>query len=128
MRFRPRSPVIAVGLDALCLLVFVLAGRQSHGLDSGAGWFLEVVWPIALGWFAAAVVARLYTARSRPGLRLGATVVVGVGLGLVIRAAVTHRDTPAAFVVVALGFIALTTVGWRLAAAAWPLLLDRRRR
>lgn len=115
-------------LDALCLAVFVLAGRQSHGLDSGAGWFLEVLWPIALGWFAVAVAAGLYTASSRDDRRLAATVLVGVGLGLAIRAAATHRDTPVAFVLVAYGFIALTTVGWRLAGTAVPRLIERRRR
>ncbi len=107
-------------LDAFCILVFVVAGRQSHGLDSGAGWFLEVLWPIALGWFMAALVARLYTARARPLLRLAATVCVGIGLGVVIRAAVTHRDTPVAFVAVAFGFIAVTTVGWRVVGTALP--------
>jgi hypothetical protein len=117
-----------MALDAICLIIFVLAGRQSHGLDSGAGWFLEVLWPFALGWFAVAAVAGLYTASSRRGRRLAATLVLGVALGLVIRAAATHRDTPAAFVVVAFGFITLTVVGWRLVATSLPRLMERRRR
>jgi hypothetical protein len=54
--------------------------------------------------------------------------VVGVGLGLLIRIAVTHRDTPAAFVLVSFAFIALTTAGWRLLAVALPLWLARGRR
>ena len=112
-------------LDALCLVVFVLAGRQSHGLDSGAAWFLTVLWPIAVAWVAVAVATRLYTAASRPGRRLAATVVLGIGLGLVLRIAVTHRDTPAAFALVAFGFITLTTAGWRLAAVAVPRMVAR---
>lgn len=113
-------------LDALCLVVFVAAGRESHGLDSGVGWFLAVLWPVAAGWFATALMAGLYTRRSRAGLRLAATVLLGVGVGLILRIAVTHRDTPLAFVLVAYGFITLTTVGWRLIAGLVPRLLARR--
>ncbi|MDQ6856731.1 MAG: DUF3054 domain-containing protein [Candidatus Dormibacteraeota bacterium] len=119
---------MALVLDALCLVVFVIAGRQSHGLDNGAGWFLVVLWPIAVAWFATALVAGLYTAPSRAWWRLAATVVLGVGLGLVVRIAVTHRDTPAAFVLVAYAFITLTTVGWRLVGAAVPWVVARGRR
>ena len=122
-----RSPLVAVALDALCLVVFVLAGRQSHGLDSGARWFLVVLWPIAAAWFAVALLAGLYTRTSRPWLRLAVTVVIGVGVGLVARIVFTHRDTPPAFVLVAFGFITLTTAGWRLLGVALPRLLARRR-
>jgi hypothetical protein len=122
-----RSPLIAVALDALCLVVFVIAGRQSHGIDSGAGWFFAVLWPIAVGWFAVASLSGLYTQASRPGLRLAATLGLGVGAGLVVRIAVTHRDTPVAFVLVAYAFITLTTVGWRLLSVALPRVMARRR-
>jgi Protein of unknown function (DUF3054) len=121
-------PAAAPALDAPCLVVFVLAGRQSHGLDSGAGWFLAVLWPVVLGWFAVAILVRLYAARSRPALRLATTIAVGVALGLVLRIAVTHRDTPVAFALVSFAFITLTTVGWRVAAAVLPRLLARGRR
>jgi|SRR5450759_739379 uncharacterized membrane protein len=121
-------PATAPALDALCLVVFVLAGRQSHGLDSGAGWVLAVLWPVVLGWFVMAILVRLYTATSRPVLRLATTIAVGVALGLVLRIAVTHRDTPVAFVLVSFGFITLTTVGWRLVAVVLPRLLARGRR
>ncbi len=128
MRTIRQSAGIAALLDALCLVIFVLAGRQSHGLDNGAGWFLAVLWPIAVAWFAVALLTSLYTATSHAGPRLAATVGLGVGLGLIVRAAVTHRDTPGAFILVAYGFITLTTVGWRLVAAALPWLLARVRR
>lgn len=127
MRTASRSAAVAPVLDALCLVVFVLAGRESHGLDSGAGWFLVVLWPIAAAWFAVALTVRLYA--GHPGLvrRLATTIVIGVGLGLVIRSAVTHRDTPIAFVVVSFAFITLTTVGWRVLATVLPRLLARGR-
>ena len=110
-----RLPVaIAPLLDALCLVVFVAAGRQSHDVHGGAPWFLVVVWPLLAGWFVAALVAQLYSRRDRVWLRLAATVVAGVAVALLLRATVTHRDTPVAFVVVAYLFITALTVGWRL--------------
>lgn len=122
-----RSALIAAAVDAVCLVVFVAAGRQSHGLDTGAGWFFVVLWPIAVAWFAVALVVRLYTAASRPWLRLAATGLLGVGIGLILRIVLTHRDTPVAFVLVAYAFITLTTVGWRLLATALPRALSGRR-
>lgn len=101
-------------LDALCLIVFVAAGRQSHDLQGGAPWFLVVVWPLLAGWFLVALVVRLYTRGDRAWLRLAATVAAGVAVALLLRATVTHRDTPVAFVVVAYVFITALTVGWRL--------------
>ncbi len=86
-----------------------------------------VLWPVAAAWFAVAVIDGLYTRASRPWLRLAATVVLGVGVGLIARIVVTHRDTPVAFVLVAFGFIAVTTAGWRLLSAALPHLLANRR-
>ncbi len=128
MRTSRRSPAVAPIIDALCLVVFVVAGRESHGLDSGAGWFVAVLWPIAAAWFAVALAAGLYTRVSRARLPLLITVVVGVGLGLIVRIAVTHRDTPVAFVLVAYAFITVTTVGWRLLVTALPRVVARVRR
>ena len=106
--------VVAPVIDALCLLVFVAAGRQSHDLQGGASWFFVVAWPLLAGWFLTALVARLYVRRDRTWLRLAATVLVGIAVALLLRATVTHRDTPVAFVVVAYLFITALTAGWRL--------------
>ena len=111
-----RSVVIAPVLDAIALIIFVAAGRESHGLNEGAGWFLDVLWPIAVGWFAVATAALLYARRGHTAVRLAVTVVAGVGIGLLLRAAVTHRATPVVFVIVAFAFITLLTAGWRLVA------------
>lgn len=105
---------VAPLLDALCLVVFVAAGRQSHDVQGGAPWFLVVVWPLLAGWFVTALAAQLYSRSDRAWLRLAATVVAGVALALLLRATVTHRDAPVAFVVVAYLFITALTVGWRL--------------
>lgn len=122
-----RLPV-AVGpvLDALCLMVFVAAGRQSHDLQGGASWFFIVVWPLLAGWFVTALATRLYVRAERRWLRLAATVIVGVAIALLLRATATHRDTPVAFVVVAYAFITVLTAGWRLVVVG--VIAARRRR
>jgi hypothetical protein len=113
----------AVAADAACLVVFVAVGRTSHDLHGGVGWFVAVLWPFALGWFAVAFATRLYTARTHRWWRAAATVVLGVTVALVLRASLTTRATPLVFGVVALSFLALATLGWRLVVAA----LGRRR-
>ena len=77
-------------------------------------WFLVVVWPLLAGWFVTALAAQLYGRGDRAWLRLTATVAAGVAIALLVRATVTHRDTPVAFIVVAYLFVAALTVGWRL--------------
>ena len=118
-----RVPRWAAAADAACLVAFVLIGRTSHDLHGGAGWFVAVLWPFAVGWLAAALVTRLYVAASHPWWRAAATVVLGVTVALVLRATLTTRATPVIFGVVAVSFLALTTLGWRLVVAA----LSRRR-
>jgi hypothetical protein len=107
---------ISVLLDAAALVAFVALGRANHHLHGGGGWFLTVLWPFVVGWFAAALATGLYSARSAPWWRAVATCVLGVALALVLRAAVTGRSTPVVFGLVALAFISLTTLGWRLVA------------
>ena len=113
-----RFAAVAPLVDAVCLCAFVLLGRESHGLDQGASWFFVVVWPFIAGWFGAALILSLYAARTRPWARVVASGVAGVKIALMLRVTVTHRDAPPAFVAVALGFILLTTVGWRVAVLA----------
>lgn len=112
-------------LDALCLIVFVAAGRQSHDLQGGASWFFVVVWPLLAGWFLTATAVRLYVRRDLTLLRVGATIGIGTAIALLVRATVTHRDTPVAFVVVAYLFVTALAVGWRL---LWIGVVAARRR
>jgi hypothetical protein len=114
----PINRVVAPVLDLACLAAFVLVGGRRHDdLNEGLGWFLEVLWPIALGWAVVAVLTRLYT---RPGagmwLALIATLVGGLVITQLIRGTVQDRPWIGIFTVVAFGFIGLTTFGWRLIA------------
>jgi hypothetical protein len=120
-RLMPLAPVC----DSACLAAFVLLGRESHGVDGGSGWFFVVVWPFAVGWFASALALRLYTSRSRAPWRLGATAIIGIAVGLLLRVVGTHRDTPIAFIIVAYGFIVLSTFGWRIVPSALSRMARR---
>ena len=113
----PRTDArVAVVFDALALVAFVALGRANHHLHGSGGWFLTVLWPFVVGWFAVALATGLYAARSAPWRRAVATCLLGVALALVLRAAVTGRSTPVAFGVVALAFSSLTPLGWRAVA------------
>ena len=107
---------VAVLLDAGALVAFVAIGRTNHHLHGSGGWFLTVLWPFVAGWFAAAAATGLYTAGSAPWRRAGATCLLGVTLALVLRVAVTGRSTPVVFGLVALAFVSLATLGWRVVA------------
>ena len=113
---RVRRPVVAAAIDGVCLVVFVLLGRSSHGLNGGSNWFLTVLWPFVVGWYAAALVTHLYRAPTHPWRRAAATVTLGVVLALLVRVTATSRSTPVVFGIVAFSFLMLTTVGWRVAA------------
>jgi Protein of unknown function (DUF3054) len=113
----PRTDArVAVVLDAVALVAFVALGRTNHHLHGSGGWFITVLWPFVVGWFAAALATGVYAARSAPWRRAVATCVLGVPLALVLRATVAGRSTPVVFGVVAFVFISLTTLGWRAVA------------
>lgn len=111
----PRAGV-AIALDGMCLVAFVLLGRGSHGLNGGSGWFLTVLWPFVVGWYAAAFVTGVYRAPAHRWRRAVANVALGVTVACVVRVAVTSRSTPVVFAVVAFTFVLVTTLGWRAGA------------
>jgi hypothetical protein len=113
---RLRRAGVAAAFDGVCLVAFVVLGRGSHGLNGGSDWFLTVLWPFVVGWYAATFITRLYRVAMHPWRRAAATVALGVTLACLIRIAATSRSTPAVFGVVAFSFLLLTTVGWRVAA------------
>jgi hypothetical protein len=122
---QPRTVASAAVLDAACLAVFVALGRESHDIDAGFGWYLTVLWPFLLGWFAAAAALRLYGAWPNRWNMVALTWVAGTAMALILRAVITGRDTPAAFIIVAYGFIGLTVFGWRLALRGVTVLRHR---
>jgi hypothetical protein len=114
----PKLRAVAPILDLACLSLFVFFGGRRHDdLNEGFGWFLEVLWPIALGWAVVALLTGLYT---RTGgamwLALPVTLVGSIAITQVIRYTVQDRPAIGIFTAVALGFIGLTTFGWRAVA------------
>jgi len=105
---------LAAAVDAVCLGLFVALGRVSHDIASGIAWYLTVLWPFLVGWFVVALVVRLYRSPLGRWVLLACTWAAGGAIGLGLRAAITHRETPIAFIIVAYIFIGLTTFGWRL--------------
>lgn len=97
----------------------MLAGRDSHGLTGGFDWFVTVLWPFALSWFAIALATSLYRRPANQWWRLALTWVGGVSLALVLRDAATDREVLPTFAIVAFAFVGLFTFGWR--AVAWAV-------
>ena len=114
-----RSARLAVILDCCCVLVFVVIGRASHTKGESLAGVASTAWPflagLAGGWLAARAWRqpfRLWPAGV--GAWLGAA-----ALGMVLRV-VSGQGTALAFIVVALAFLGLFLLGWRLLARlAW---------
>lgn len=114
--------LVAFDVDLLAVLVFAFLGRRTHehGLDVAG--VLGTAWPFAVGLLAGWLVARAWR---RPLAPWSTGLVVWAftwGLGMALRAG-TGGGTAPAFMLVALGFLGLTLVGWRAVAT----LVGRRR-
>ena len=105
-----RSAWLAMVLDVACVLVFVVVGRASHIQGESIA---STAWPflagLAFGWLAARAWRqpfRLWPAGVSAWL--GAVV-----LGMLFRM-LSGQGTAAAFIGVALAFLGLFLLGWRL--------------
>ena len=107
---------LAPAADLAMLVAFVVIGRGAHDLHAGAGWFLSVLWPLGVGWFAAALGFRVYGSGPDSWARTVFAWGFGMTIGLLLRATVTGRPTPLPFVIVLLMFTAVTLFGWRVCA------------
>ena len=114
-----RRPVLLL-LDVASVAVFVVIGRANHAKGLSPGGIASTAWPflvgMAVGWLAV-LAWRRPAALVPTGL---AVWLCCVALGMVLRV-VAGQGTAPAFVAVALAFLALTMLGWRLVAR----LVDR---
>jgi FtsH-binding integral membrane protein len=110
-----RQAVLAAVLDCGCVLAFVIIGRASHAHGESVAGIASTAWPflagLAGGWAAARGWRRpVRVVPTGVGAWLGTVV-----LGMVLRV-VAGQGTAVAFVVVALVFLGLFLLGWRVLA------------
>lgn len=110
--FRRLAPLA----DSACLVTFVFAGAGQHDVDEGIGWFLTVLWPLVVAWFACALLTRLYTSSDRVWLRLAVTLAAGALLNAGLRGAFADRPFVSVYTLVLIAWMALTAGGWRVLA------------
>jgi hypothetical protein len=106
---------LAVALDIGCVLIFVIIGRASHAKGESLAGLASTSWPflagLGVGWLAARAWRRPLTIRPA-GLVVWLST---VALGMILRV-ISGQGTALAFIAVALAFLALFLLGWRLLA------------
>jgi peptidoglycan/LPS O-acetylase OafA/YrhL len=100
-------------LDLCCVGAFVAIGRASHTEGETLAGLARTAWPFLTGLAAGWLVSRAW--RRPAGLApVGTVVWIGtVAVGMALRA-VTGQGVAGAFIVVALAFLGLFLLGWRL--------------
>jgi hypothetical protein len=105
----------ALAVDVICLLVFAIVGRSSHGETTDLLGVWHTAWPFLVGGGAGALVAHWRTDAFtvRAGLLVWAGALV---LGMLLRAA-TGAGVAWSFVVVTAVVLAVLLLGWRAVVA-----------
>jgi FtsH-binding integral membrane protein len=114
-----RAARLAAILDCCCVLSFVIIGRASHADGESLNGIASTAWPFLAGLLGGWLGTRAWRrpvalAPAGVGAWLGAA-----GLGMVLRVA-AGQGTATAFVLVALAFLGLFLLGWRLVARVLP--------
>lgn len=121
---RPSAALKAAVLDVFVVVLFVVIGRANHHHGETVGGVASTAWPflagLAAGWLGAR--AWRHPAAVWPA---GAGAWLGtVAVGMVLRV-VAGQGTALAFIVVALVFLGLFLLGWRLLARLVPRWITR---
>jgi Protein of unknown function (DUF3054) len=108
-----RSARVAAVLDVCCVLIFVIIGRASHAKGESLAGIASTSWPflcgLAAGWAGSRAWRRPLSLRPA-GL---AAWLSTVALGMILRV-ISGQGTAVAFIGVALAFLGLFLLGWRL--------------
>jgi Protein of unknown function (DUF3054) len=110
-------PAAAVLIDVCCVIVFVAIGLAAHHHGESAGGLASTAWPFLAGLGDGLLVTRAWR---RPAAIIPAGVGAWLGtvaIGMLLRV-VAGQGTAPAFIAVALCFLGLFLLGWRLVAAA----------
>jgi Protein of unknown function (DUF3054) len=121
---------VAVTVDIVCVLVFVVIGRASHTKGEALAGIASTAWPFLAGLGSGWLVLFLPWNRARGARPLLAFGVVPAGVvawlatvavGMALRVAF-GQGTAVAFIIVALVFLGLFLLGWRLLLRGLVLL------
>lgn len=108
-----RSARVALLVDVCCVLIFVVIGRASHTQGESLAGIASTSWPflcgLAAGWAASRAWRRPLALRPA-GI---AVWLCTVAVGMILRV-VSGQGTAVAFIIVALAFLGLFLLGWRL--------------
>jgi Protein of unknown function (DUF3054) len=110
-----RTAIRAAVLDVAAVLVFVVIGRASHNHGESVPGVASTAWPFLAGLGAGWLVARAWR---RPMALVPAGIAAWLGtvaVGMVLRV-VAGQGTAVSFIIVALCFLGLFLLGWRLLA------------
>ena len=108
-------------IDTCLVLAFVLIGRASHHDGGGLAGLASTAWPFLTGLAVGELITRSWR---RPAALLPTGVGVWlstVAVGMILRV-IVGQGTAAAFILVALAFLGLFLLGWRLAVIRVPAL------
>ncbi|HEY5303647.1 MAG TPA: DUF3054 domain-containing protein [Acidimicrobiales bacterium] len=106
-------------LDLIFILIFVGIGRTTHDHGVNAGGMVSTTWPFAVGLVVGWTVVSWRHRRGDTPLNGFFIVLITVALGMVLRV-LSGQGTAVAFIIVAVTFLTLFLVGWRL-VTAWVL-------
>jgi hypothetical protein len=101
--------------DVALVLAFVIIGRASHHASGGFAGLVSTAWPFLAGLAVGELAARSWR---RPAALAPTGVVVWlstVAVGMTLRV-IAGQGTAVVFIGVALGFLGLFLLGWRVAA------------
>ncbi len=113
--------LLGPAIDTCLVLAFVLIGRASHHDGGGLAGLASTAWPFLTGLAAGELITRSWR---RPAALLPTGVGVWlstVAVGMILRV-VAGQGTAAAFIAVALAFLGLFLLGWRLVVSRVRLL------
>jgi len=110
-----RSAPLAAIADCCCVLLFVIIGRHTHHDGDSLAGIWQTAWPF-LGGLAVGVLVTRAWLRPLSLIPAGLGAWLGAALaGMAIRVA-AGQGTAAAFILVALAFLGLFLLGWRVVA------------
>jgi len=110
------SPALALALDPCLVLAFVLIGWASHHAGGGLAGLASTAWPFLAGTAVGEILTRGWR-RPTALVPVGVGVWLStVGIGMALRL-VAGQGTATTFFAVALAFLGLFLLGWRVLAA-----------